>query len=170
MTQHKQPVKQAIEVLKHETQLSLNMWKEFKAFAVKGNAIDLAVGVIIGAAFGAVVSSLVNDIVMPPLGSVVGNLDFSNMYFPISAKVPYGLGLADARKLGPVWAYGNFLTVLLNFLIVGLAVFMLVKALNRLKKPEPGKAPTSKDCPFCAMTIPVKAVRCPQCTSQLSPQ
>lgn len=145
------------------------MWKEFKTFAVKGNAIDLAVGVIIGAAFGAVVTSLVNDVIMPPIGRIVGNLDFSNLYLPLAEKVPYGLSLVEAKKIGPVWAYGNFITVLLNFLIVGFAVFMLVKGLNRLKKPEPGKAPTTKDCPFCTMTIPLKATRCPQCTSELSP-
>jgi len=144
------------------------MWKEFKAFAVKGNAIDLAVGVIIGAAFGAVVSSLVNDVIMPPVGRIVGNLDFSNLYVPLASKVPYGLGLAEAKKLGPVWAYGNFITVLLNFLIVGFAVFMLVKGLNRLKKPEPGVAPTTKDCPLCTMTIPIKAAKCPHCTADLA--
>ena len=144
------------------------MFKEFKEFAVKGNAIDLAVGVIIGAAFGKIVSSIVEDLIMPPIGSVLGNLDFSNMYVPLSAKVPYGLALADARKAGPVFAYGNFIIVTINFLIVAFCIFLLVRALNRMKRPSSTAAPVSKDCPACAMTIPIKAKRCPHCTTELA--
>src|ERR1700758_3372019 len=101
------------------------MWKEFKEFAVKGNAIDLAVGVIIGAAFGKIVTSVVEDLLMPPIGKVAGNLDFSNLSGPLSDKIAPGLSLADAKKLGPVFAYGNFLTISINFMIVAFCVFLL---------------------------------------------
>ena len=144
------------------------MWKEFKEFAVKGNVIDLAVGVIIGLAFGKIVTSVVEDLLMPPIGRVLGNLDFSNLYFPLSEKVPQGLALAEARKLGPVFAYGNFISVLINFLIVAFCIFLLVKAINKLKRPSPPEAPVVKDCPACAMSIPVKATRCPHCTTELA--
>ena len=137
------------------------MLKEFKEFAVKGNAIDLAVGVIIGAAFGKIITSIVEDLLMPPIGRAAGNLDFSNMYVPLSDKIAPGLSLADAKKLGPVFAYGNFLTVTINFLIVA------VKAINRMKKPSPTAAPVAKDCPACTMSIPIKARRCPHCTSEI---
>ena len=143
------------------------MWKEFKEFAVKGNAIDLAIGVIIGAAFGKIVTSIVEDLLMPPIGKVLGNLDFSNMYVPLSDKVAYGLSLADAKKTGPVFAYGNFITITINFTIVALCVFLLVKAINKMKKPAPNAAPVAKDCPACTMSIPIKATRCPHCTSDL---
>jgi large conductance mechanosensitive channel len=144
------------------------MWKEFKEFAVKGNAIDLAVGVIIGAAFGRIVTSIVEDLLMPPIGKVLGNLDFSNMYVPLSDKVAHGLSLADAKKAGPVFAYGNFITITINFAIVALCVFLLVKAINKMKKPAPNAPPMAKDCPACTMSIPIKATRCPHCTSDLS--
>jgi large conductance mechanosensitive channel len=144
------------------------MWKEFKEFAVKGNAIDLAVGVIIGAAFGKIVSSIVEDLLMPPIGRVVGNLDFSNLYLPLSDKIAPGLPLAEARKIGPVFAYGNFITVAINFLIVAFCIFLLVKGINRLKRPAPHAEPVVKDCPACTMSIPVKATRCPHCTTDLS--
>ncbi len=146
----------------------MSMWKEFKEFAVKGNAMDLAVGVIIGAAFGKIVTSIVEDLIMPPIGKVLGNLDFTNMYIPLSEKVPKGLGLADAKKLGPVFAYGDFITITINFLIVAFCVFLLVKGLNTLKKPSPAVAPVAKDCPACAMSIPIKATRCPHCTTELT--
>src|SRR5205814_611789 len=143
------------------------MWKEFKEFAVKGNAIDLAVGVIIGAAFGKIVSSIVEDLLMPPIGRAVGNLDFSNLYIPLSDKVTPGLSLAEAKKLGPVFAYGNFTTITINFAIVAFCIFLLVKGINKLKQPKAGPA-VVKDCPACAMSIPVKARRCPHCTTELS--
>jgi len=144
------------------------MWKEFKEFAVKGNAIDLAVGVIIGAAFGKIVSSIVEDLLMPPVGRVVGNLDFSNLYISLSDKVTPGLSLAEARKLGPVFAYGDFITVTINYLIVAFCIFLMVKAINKMKKPSPNSPPVVKDCPACTMSIPVKATRCPHCTTELS--
>ena len=143
------------------------MWKEFKEFAVKGNAIDLAVGVIIGAAFGKIVSSIVEDLLMPPVGRVVGNLDFSNLYIALSDKVTPGLSLAEARKLGPVFAYGNFITVTINFLIVAFCIFLMVKAINKMKRPSPNTPPVVKDCPACTMSIPIKATRCPHCTTEL---
>jgi len=147
------------------------MWREFKEFAVKGNAIDLAVGVIIGAAFGAIVTSLVKDILMPPIGLITGGLDFSNM-FVVLKDAPGGATFAtpaDAAKAGAItWNYGNFITLVINFLIVALCVFLLVRALNRMKRPAPETAPVSKDCPFCAMTIPIKATRCPHCTSEMT--
>jgi large conductance mechanosensitive channel len=147
------------------------MWKEFKEFAVKGNALDLAVGVIIGAAFGLVVGSLVKDIIMPPIGLVTGGLDFSNM-FVVLKQAPNGVAFAtpaDAAKVGAItWNYGNFITVLINFIIVAFAIFLAVRAFNRMKRPAPTSAPVSKDCPACAMTIPIKATRCPHCTTELS--
>ena len=143
------------------------MWKEFKEFAVKGNAIDLAIGVIIGAAFGKIVTSVVEDLLMPPIGRIAGNLDFSNLYVPLSDKITPGLSLADARKLGPVFAYGNFITISINFLIVAFCVFLLVKGINSLKKPSPAAPPVVKDCPACTMSIPIKATRCPHCTTEL---
>lgn len=145
------------------------MWKEFKEFAVKGNAFDLAVGLIVGAAFTAIVNSLVTDIIMPPIGRVMGNLDFSNLYLSLSSKVPRGLSLVEARKLGPVWAYGNFITLLINFLIISFVIFLLVKGFNRLKRPHPSAVPVVKECPSCTMSIPIKAIRCPHCTTQLGP-
>ncbi|MBA3273141.1 MAG: large conductance mechanosensitive channel protein MscL, partial [Chthoniobacterales bacterium] len=144
------------------------MLKEFKEFAVKGNAIDLAVGVIIGAAFGAVVTSLVKDILMPPIGVLTGGLDFSNKFI-ILKNAPTGGPFAtpaEAVSAGAItWNYGNFITLIINFLIVALCIFMLVRALNRMKRPSPAAAaPVSKDCPYCSMTIPIKATRCPHCT------
>jgi large conductance mechanosensitive channel len=145
------------------------MLKEFKEFAVKGNAIDLAVGVIIGTAFGKIVTSLVEDLLMPLLGKVIGNLDFTNLYIPLSDKIAPGMSLAERKKTGlPVFAYGNFITIAINFLIVAFCIFLVVKAMNKMKKPSPTAAPVSKDCPACAMTIPVKAKRCPHCTSDLT--
>ena len=144
------------------------MWKQFKEFAVKGNAIDLAVGVIIGAAFGKIVTSIVEDLLMPPVGRVAGNLDFSNLYLPLSDKIPPGVSLADAKKLGPVFAYGNFITVSINFIIVAFCIFLVVKGINKLKQPSPKADPVVKDCPACTMSIPIKATRCPHCTTEFS--
>jgi large conductance mechanosensitive channel len=144
------------------------MLKEFKEFAMKGNVVDLAVAVIIGAAFGKIITSLVEDIIMPVVGKATGGLDFTNMYLPLSDKVPLGLGLADARKLGAVLAWGNFVTIVINFLIIAFCIFLVVKALNSMKKPSPSAPATTKDCPACTMTIPVKATRCPHCTTELA--
>jgi len=148
------------------------MWKEFKEFAVKGNAIDLAVGVIIGAAFGAIISSLVKDVLMPPISLVSGGLDFSNKFIVLKAGANGTTNFATSAEAlaakAITWNYGNFVTLVINFIIVALCVFLLVKAVNRMKRPAPGAAPVSKDCPFCAMTIPVKATRCPHCTSEMT--
>jgi len=147
------------------------MWKEFKEFAVKGNAVDLAVGVIIGAAFGGIVNSLVKDILMPPVGLLTGGLDFSNKFLILKAASGSGSfnTPAEAAKAGAVtWNYGNFITLIINFVIVALCIFLVVKAMNRLKRPSPTAAPVSKECPACAMTIPIKATRCPHCTTELS--
>jgi large conductance mechanosensitive channel len=144
------------------------MFKEFKEFAMKGNVVDLAVAVIIGAAFGRIVTSLVEDIIMPVIGKLTGGLDFSNLYLPLSDKVTAGLGLAEARKHGAVLAWGNFVTIVINFLIIAFCIFLVVKALNSMKKPASNAPATTKDCPACTMTIPIKATRCPHCTTQLT--
>jgi len=147
------------------------MWKEFKEFAIKGNAVDLAVGVIIGAAFGGVIASLVKDIIMPPIGLLTGGLDFSNKFI-ILKNAPGGGTFAtpaDAIKAGAVtWNYGTFVTLVVNFLVVAFCIFLVVKAMNKMKRPKPDEPAVSKDCPACAMTIPVKATRCPHCTSDLA--
>jgi len=146
------------------------VWKEFKEFAVKGNAVDLAVGVIIGAAFGGVINSLVKDIIMPPIGFMTGGLDFSNQ-FVVLKHAPGGAAFAtpaDAAKAGAItWNYGNFMTLVINFLIVAGAVFLLVRAINNLRR-RAEKEPDQKSCPACATKIPIKATRCPHCTSELT--
>jgi large conductance mechanosensitive channel len=147
------------------------MLKEFKEFAIKGNAVDMTVGIIIGAAFGSIITSLVKDIIMPPISLLSGGLDWSNK-FMILRDAPGGpfKTAADAAKAGAItWNYGNFVTLVVNFLIVAFCIFLLVRALNKLKQPKPGAdAPVSKECPFCSMTIPIKATRCPHCTSEMS--
>lgn len=148
------------------------MWNDFKTFIMRGNVLDLAVAVIIGAAFGGVVKSLVDDVIMPPLGLAIGKVDFTNLFVTLldGPKVPGPyVSLADAKAAGAVTVnYGLFLNSLLGFLIVALAVFMLVRVANRIaRKPAP-VAPNEKACPFCATNIPVAATRCPNCTSQLA--
>ena len=147
------------------------IWEEFKTFAIKGNAVDLAIGVIIGAAFGAIVNSLVKDVVMPPISLLAGGLDFSNKFLILRAAKDGSTAFntpADAAKAGAItWNYGNFITLVINFLIVAGAVFLLVRAINQLRH-APEKAPDTKACPACAMKIPIKATRCPHCTSELS--
>ena len=145
------------------------MFKEFKEFAVKGNVMDLAVGVIIGAAFGKIVSSLIDDVIMPVIGLLLGKVDFSNLFLSLSGGAfPT---LAEAKKAGAATLnYGLFINALFNFLIIGLVIFMMVKWVNKLRKPAPAAAaaaPTTKECPFCFTMIPIKAVRCPACTSEL---
>lgn len=110
--------------------------KEFKEFALKGNVIDLAVGVIIGGAFGKITSSVIDDLIMPLLGKLIGNVDFSNLYVPLSDKITTGLPLAEAKKLGPVFAYGNFISIMINFVLLAFCVFLMIKAINSLKKKE----------------------------------
>src|SRR5213596_3056925 len=147
------------------------IWKEFKEFAVKGSAVDLAVGVIIGAAFSGIVNSLVKDIIMPPISLLAGGLDFSNKFIILRAAKDGSVAFntpADAVKAGAItWNYGNFITLIINFLIVAGAVFLLVRAINQLRHPAE-KPPDTKDCPACAMKIPIKATRCPHCTSEIS--
>lgn len=149
------------------------MLKEFKAFVMRGNVVDLAVGVIIGGAFGSIVNSLVNDILMPPIGLLLGNVDFSNLFLVIktgSPAVPYAT-LADAQAAGAVTLnYGIFINSLVSFLIVAFSVFLLIRGINRLQ-PKPVEAPpvpSTKSCPYCATEIPIKATRCPHCTSDIS--
>ena len=146
------------------------MFKEFKEFAIKGNAVDMAVGIIIGAAFGSIISSLVKDIVMPPISLLTGGLDWSNKFVVLRDAPGSGVftTAADAAKAGAItWNYGAFVTLIVNFLIVAFCIFLLVRAINNLRK-APGPDPVSKECPFCLMTIPIKATRCPHCTSEMS--
>lgn len=146
--------------------------KEFKEFAVKGNVVDMAVGIIIGGAFGTIVKSLVDDMLMPPIGLLLGGVDFKDLFFVLRAGdpgPPY-VTIADAQASGAVTLnYGQFINNVIAFLIVAFAVFMLVKAVNRLRRQEQvaPKSPTDKACPFCATTIPVQATRCPNCTSPI---
>jgi large conductance mechanosensitive channel len=144
------------------------MFKEFKEFAMRGNVVDLAVGVIMGAAFGAVVTSLVSDVIMPPIGKIMGGLDFKDFFVALDGGTYKSLD--EVKKAAvPAIAYGNFLNSIVNFLIVAFAVFLLVKQVNRFRRPAPAApAPATKECRFCGMNIPVKAIRCPQCTSELS--
>lgn len=149
------------------------MFKEFKEFAIKGNMVDMAVGIIIGAAFGSIVNSLVSDIIMPPIGLLLGNVDFSNLFLLLKegkVAAPYA-SLADAKAAGAVTLnYGMFFDVVISFLIVAFAVFMLVRNINRLKRQEKVKPAVlaTKDCPYCLSVIPIKAVRCAHCTSDLN--
>ena len=141
------------------------MWQEFKAFAMRGNVVDLAVGLIIGAAFGRIVSSLVNDLLMPPIGLVLGRVDFSNLFVNLSK--PRYATLAEAKAAGaPTINYGVFLNTVVDFLIVALAIFLVIRFINRLYQ-EPPATPTTKPCPYCLSTIPLHACRCPHCTSEL---
>jgi len=148
------------------------MLKEFREFIARGNVIDLAVGLIMGAAFGKIVTTLVEGVIMPPLGLLLGRTDFSGLFFILDSTKGIPVSLADAKTKGvPVIAYGQFINDIVSFLIVALAVFLLVRQVNRIKskfdKPVPVAAPTTKDCPFCATPIPLVAKRCPHCTSQL---
>ena len=143
------------------------MLKEFKEFAMKGNALDLAVGVIIGAAFGKIVASLVDDVLMPPLGRLIGHMDFSNLFVNLSDKSYETIAAAKAAG-APTLNYGNFINTIINFLIVAFAIFLLVRTVNRwTAKPAVAAVPTTKDCPQCAMAIPIAAKRCGHCTSQV---
>ena len=142
------------------------MLKEFKAFAMRGNVMDMAVGIIIGAAFGRIITSLVTDILMPPLGLALGKVDFSSLFLNISGK-PYAT-LAEAKAAGAATInYGLFINSIIDFLIVAFVIFMIVRMINRWDKPTPAPAPATKDCPFCCSAIPIKATRCPNCTSEL---
>lgn len=146
----------------------MKMLNEFKEFAVKGNVVDLAVGVIIGGAFGKIVTSLVNDMIMPPIGAVLGKVNFKDLQW----KIPVDTSKLADPSTAPVIKYGQFINVILDFVIVAFCIFMLVKFMNRLrrKKEEPAAAkaePTEKECPYCLSNVPVKATRCKHCTSHL---
>jgi len=150
----------------------MGMMKEFREFAVKGNVVDMAVGIIIGAAFGTIVKSLVADVIMPPIGLLLGNVDFANLFIVLKQGAmagPYAT-LADAQTAGAVTLnYGMFLNTIISFLIVAFAIFILVKNINRLKREKEAAPPppSTKECPHCFSTIHIKAVRCPNCTSTL---
>jgi large conductance mechanosensitive channel len=142
------------------------MLKEFKEFAMRGNVLDMAVGIIIGAAFGKIVSSLVADVIMPPIGRLLGNLDFSNLFISLSGTA-YS-SLAEAQKAGaPTINYGIFINTVLDFIIVAFVIFLMIRQVNRFKRQEAPAAPTTKDCAFCYSAVPLKATRCPHCTSEL---
>jgi len=149
------------------------MLKDFKEFAIRGNVVDMAVGIIIGAAFGSIVKSLVSDIIMPPIGLLIGDVDFSNLFFVLkggTSPEPYA-SLVDAQKAGAVTInYGMFVNTIISFLIVALAVFLLVRNINRLRrqKEAPPSEPTTKVCPYCQSKISIKATRCAYCTSELT--
>jgi len=147
------------------------MFKEFKEFAIKGNVIDMAVGIIIGAAFGTIVNSLVQDVIMPPIGLLLGNVDFSNLFAVLKeGKVtgPYA-SVAVAKSAGAVTInFGVFINTIISFVIVAFAVFLLVRTINKLRREEaPPPVPTTKECAYCFSKIPIKATRCPSCTSEL---
>jgi large conductance mechanosensitive channel len=148
------------------------MFKEFKEFAMRGNVVDMAVGIVIGAAFGLIVKSLVDDVLMPPIGMLLGSVDFSSLFWvlkPGSALGPYPT-VAAAKQAGAVTInIGMFINTIINFIIIAFAIFLVVKFMNRMKREQPAcPAPTTKDCPYCCSTIPIQASRCPQCTSELS--
>jgi large conductance mechanosensitive channel len=142
-------------------------FKEFKEFATRGNVIDLAVGVIIGAAFGKVVDALVTNVIMPPLGALTGGIDFSKRYLALSATHYATIEDAKAAHV-PVITYGVFLDAIISFILVAFAVFIMIRVINKLY-PKPVAPPAKKDCPFCISSIPIQATRCPNCTSQLEP-
>lgn len=143
------------------------MWKEFKDFIMRGNVLDLAVGIVIGVAFGAVITSVVNDIIMPPIGLLLGKINFSDMFINLTPDKA-ATSLQAAKDLGAATInYGLFINTLINFLIVALVIFLVVKAANKMNRPAPKAAAGTKDCPRCFTAIPVKATRCPNCTSEL---
>ena len=145
------------------------MWAEFRQFIARGNVVDLAVAVVIGAAFGKIVSSLVDGIVMPPLGLILSRVDFSSLFYVLDASKGIPISIADAKAKGiPVIAYGAFINDVVNFLIIAFIIFLLVKQVNRLKRRQDAAEPATRDCPYCATSIPLKASRCPHCTSELA--
>lgn len=148
------------------------MLKEFKEFAMRGNVVDMAVGIIVGAAFGTIVSSLVSDVLMPPIGLLLGNVDFTNLFLVIKQGTVAGpfATLAEAQKAGAVTInYGMFINTIISFLIVGFSVFLVIRSLNKLKREEEAlpEEPTTKECPHCLSEIPIKASRCAYCTSEV---
>jgi len=141
------------------------MLKEFKEFAMRGNVLDMAIGIIIGAAFGKIITSLVNDVLMPPIGLLLGKLDFTKLYINLSGQ--HYASLADAKAAGVVTInYGVFINTVIDFLIVAFVIFLLIRQVNKFKR-QPEVVPTTKECPYCFSVIPIKATRCPHCTSEL---
>lgn len=144
------------------------MFQEFRAFIARGNVVDLAVGVVIGAAFGAIVKSLVDGIVMPPIGMLTGGIDFASLFYVLDTSKGVPVSLVDAKAKGiPVIAYGQFINDVINFLIIAFVIFLFIRQYNRLKSEPEAATPTTKDCPYCLSTIPLKATRCPHCTADL---
>jgi large conductance mechanosensitive channel len=144
------------------------MWKEFRTFVMRGNVVDLAIGIVIGAAFGKIVTSFVNDVLMPPLGLVLGKVDFSNLFLSLSGTHYDSLAAAKAAGAATL-NYGSFINNIIDFIIVAFAVFLVIKQMNRLlPKPAPEAAPATKECAYCMSPIPAAASRCPHCTSQLT--
>jgi large conductance mechanosensitive channel len=143
------------------------MFKEFKAFAMRGNVVDMAIGIIIGAAFGKIITSLVNDVIMPPIGLLLGKINFANLFINISGKDFATLTEAKAAGAATI-NYGMFINTIIDFIIVAFVIFLIIRQINRLKKPAPVTTPTTKECPFCFSAIPINATRCPNCTSQLT--
>jgi large conductance mechanosensitive channel len=144
-----------------------NMLKEFKAFIMKGNVLDLAVAVIIGAAFGAIVTSLVNDVIMPPIGLALGHVDFKDLFVSLNGQ-SYPTLAAAKTAAAPVIAYGQFLNTIVNFLIIAFVIFLIIRTATKFQKPAPVAAAKTKDCVYCYTAIPIAAKRCPNCTSQLT--
>ena len=142
------------------------MWKEFKKFIMRGSVIDLAVGIIIGGAFGTIVSSLVKDIIMPPIGLLLGQINFTDLYINLTNTAYPSLKAAQDAGAATI-NYGVFINSIINFLLIGVALFFVIKAVNRMQKPAPAAAPTTKECPYCLTAVPKKATRCPACTSEL---
>jgi large conductance mechanosensitive channel len=142
------------------------MFKEFKEFAMRGNVLDMAIGIIIGAAFGRIITSLVTDIIMPPIGLILGHVDFSTMFLNISGTSYPTLAAAKAANAATI-NYGMFLNTVVDFIIVAVVIFLMVRQVNRWNKPAPAAAPTTKECPYCLSSVPLKATRCPNCTSEI---
>ncbi|HSE84612.1 MAG TPA: large-conductance mechanosensitive channel protein MscL [Candidatus Binatia bacterium] len=142
------------------------MLKEFKEFIMRGNVVDLAVAVVIGAAFGKIVTSFVEDVLMPPIGLALGGVDFSNLFVNLSGKDYPSVAAAKAAGAATL-NYGIFFNTILNFLIIAFAIFLIIKQINRFQKPAPAPPPATKDCPYCLSAVPVKATRCPHCTSEI---
>ena len=149
------------------------MLKEFKDFVLRGNVVDMAIGIIIGAAFGTIISSLVSDVIMPPIGLLLGGVDFSNLFIVLKQGMTAGpfVSIADAHAAGAVTLnYGVFINTIISFIIIAFAIFMMIRGLNKMKRAEEARPvePDTKDCPRCFTVIPIKATRCPHCTSELS--
>lgn len=153
-----------------------SMWKEFRHFIARGNVVDLAVGVIIGAAFGRIVTDVVEGVVMPPIGLILGRIDFSSLFYVLSTAKGIPVSLADAKAKGiPVIAYGQLVNDVISFLVIAAVVFLMVRQVNAIKAavenavepPPPSAAPTTKECQYCLSMVPLRATRCPQCTSQI---